>query len=522
MRSLASLLFSAFLCTTVTSTSINEHIHLQHHKSKLGSTNRTLTWKLTRDHLLTDATNARQSILQALHGEVESAMADGSRSRFARSTKWKKNKRKSKRPTGTSEEDVILNTDAHLLKFTRSHQDRIKTVIRELQPDNGLLIFKRLSQVISMATGTLPKKLMPSLQRLSNSHSKTTKRVKDGLAVLSAVLSKFVIKSWWIIQRGMNREDEDALKTLTNQLNITFKDELAKFTELSSKDIFNIYSQLFLERINNDETQKLLEKRRSLDADLSEQKAKLTNKYFEWSANEGQIEYIKDLKRFNDLAILNSKKARLAMRTELSRLKAQIPDYQAKVKPHSGNYTEEPQGIGLLSWNVQTFYIDTGETIARENLNRLLNRIRFLEEKYKNWSSTRLIKQRRKTASELKKYEERKVQLEHEQNEFQKQYNKTKQEFDTIIQQIDRLHLSIRPADTDNTKLVHDLWYALQTGSNTLISACNSIQNHLNIFDVDSKFLVDAVVDALKLINITDEYNDSTMIKDIKRVLEIG
>ena len=337
--------------------------------------------------------------------------------------------------------DVMLNTEKYLLKFTKNDQDRIKTAIRELQADNDLLAFKRLSEIISMSTGTLPKKFILNSQRLSSSYSKATKKVKDGLAVSSAILSKFVIKSWWITQRGMNKEDEDALKALSNQLNITFKDELAKFTELSRKDIFNIYSQLLLERINDVETQKLLEKRRSLDADLSEQKVKLTNKYLEWSANEGKIEYCKDLKRFSDLAILNSKKARLAMSKEINRLKTQIPDYKVKVRTHSDNHTEESQGVGFFSWNVQTFYTDYGEAIAKENLDRLLDRIRFLEQKHKHRSTSRLIKQARKTASELKKYEERKILLEHERSDLQKQYNQTKQEFHTIIQQIDQLHL---------------------------------------------------------------------------------
>lgn len=191
------------------------------------------------------------------------------------------------------------------------------------------------------------------------------------------------------------------------------------------------------------------------------------------------------------------------------------------IKEHHDTRKQDRQTLWIITWKVRDVYVDNGERIARENRDRVLDRIRALEERLKNWSIRSFTKRVKSVTSSLSQYEPKKIQLEKEQQTVKQVYDQAEQKFDAIIHQIDAIYRSSGTVNVKSIKTVDELCLALQTGSRALISACEKIQSHLAKIDVDPKSLVDAVLDGLQLINMADDYNDSTKIKDIKRVLAL-
>ncbi|CAF3934865.1 unnamed protein product [Rotaria sp. Silwood1] len=367
----------------------------------------------------------------------------------------------------------------------------------------------------------LPEKFIPVLQQVCASYSTTTKTIKVGFADLCAILSKFVIKSWRIIQRGMSKEDANALITLGNQLNTDFKNELARFIESSRSDLVNIYSQLLLETAG-DKIANLLKERDILEVDLLRRSDELTNKASECGTNQGKIDSIEYEKQISGKAIRDSQTAKLDLKTEIARLKGQINDYNNKVKAHRDYHFEERGSFRIFSWKIRDVHVDNGERIARENLDRLLDRIRVLEERFENLSSSAyLTKQMEEATASLPIYETKKIRLEQEHKELKKLYDQAEQKFHVVIQEIDKICRSAGTTSIKSIQAVDEVCRALQTGSEALISTCDKIRTHLAAIDLDPNALVDSVLDAIQLINMADEYNDTAKIKDIKRVLAL-
>ncbi|CAF1451049.1 unnamed protein product [Adineta steineri] len=366
----------------------------------------------------------------------------------------------------------------------------------------------------------LPKQFIPVLQKLSASYSTTTKAIKLGFADLCAILSKFVIKSWRMIQRGMTEEDVKSLMAFENQLNTDFKNELAKFIDSSRSDLINIYSQLLLETTGG-KFENLLKQKDIFQIDLLRQSAELANKSFERGRIQGKIDSIEYQQKIYDMANRNSKEAKSDMKAEITRLRGQIPEYDEKVKEHRDTHYVERGGIWIFSWKVRDVHIDNGERIARENRNNLMKRIRIFQRRLKNWSDHSLTKQRKNATAYLSQYKAQKSQVEKEYKNLEELYNQTEQKFHVVIQQIDEIYRPTETANVISMKTLDELCLGLQTGSQSLISACEKIQTHLAEIDIEPNSIMDAILDALQLINIADEYNDSTQIKDIKRVLAL-
>jgi chromosome segregation ATPase len=415
---------------------------------------------------------------------------------------------------------INMTDERQLVTFEAGEQAKIVKALKGLQSGGALTAFKNLSETIKIVIGMLPKKFIPILQKLSTSYSTTTKTIKVGFADLCAILSKFVIKSWRIIQRGMNKEDKNALITLRNELNTDFKNELAKFVDLSRSDLVNIYSQLLFETPGDKITQ-LLRRKDALEKRLLRLSENLTNISSEYGANEGKIVSIEYQRKIYGLAIRDSKTAKLDLKAEILELRRQKPYYKNQVQQHRDTRTEERGRFWIFSWKVRDVYIDNGERIARENLNRLLDRIHDLEERLKNWSSDYLTEQMTEATANLPTYKAKRSHLEREHRRLEKWYNGTKKNFSAVIQRMDTIYQSTGTVDIKSIKAVDELCHALQTGSEALISACDKLRTHLATIDLDPNSLVDAVIDALQLINMADEYNDSTKIKDIKLVLAL-
>ncbi|CAM4808232.1 unnamed protein product [Rotaria magnacalcarata] len=505
---------------------VTKHKHKQKvtkHKQKQKVTKHKQKQKVTKHKQKQKVTKHKQKQKVTKHKQKQKQKVTKQKQKATKQKK--KQKATNKRATTetqrtTTEKNIKMTDERQMVTFNASEQARIVKAIKGLQSDGALTEFKNLSETIKLATGMLPQKFIPVLQKLSASYSITTKTIKVGFADSCAVLSKFVIKSWCIIQRGMNKEEENALMTLGNQLNTDFKNELAKFVDLSRSDLVNIYSQLLLETAGN-KIEDLLKQKDALEIDLLQRSEELTNKSSQCGTIRGKIDPIKYQQQIYNIAIRDSKAAKLEMNEEITRLKSQISDYEQKVKQNRDTRRKERGRFWIFSWKVQDVHIDNGERIARENLNRLLDRIRVLEKRLNNWSSRSFTEQMKKATTSLSRYETMKIQLEKEHKNLKELYEQTEQKFHVLIQQIDEIYRSTGTANVKSIKTVNELCFALQTGSESLISACNKIRTHLARIDLDPNSLVDAVLDALQLINMGDEYNDSTKIKDIKRVLAL-
>ncbi|CAF4033558.1 unnamed protein product [Rotaria sp. Silwood1] len=405
-----------------------------------------------------------------------------------------------------------------MVTFNASDQAQIVKLLQELKSDDALTALKNLSEIIKIATGILPEKFIPVLQKLFTSYSTTTQMIKEGLADSCAILSKFVIKSWRIIQRGMNKADANALITLGNQLNTDFKNELAKFVDSSRPDLVNIYFQL-LSSTTGYNIEDLLKEKDALEIDLLQRAEEITNKSSECGRIQGKIDSIEYEKQIYDIAIRDSEAAKSEMKEEIARLKAQIPEYKKEIEKYRHNYSEERQSFRIFSWKIQKTRKDNGQRIAREHLNRLHSRIRVLETKLTNWSNDDLTKKLEEATSILQKLEAEKKDLEKQHEILKSSHNHTEQKFHAVIEKINKIYETTGTVNVKSITAVDDLCRGLQTGSEALISACDKIRSHLEGIDLDPNSLIDAVLDALKLINMADEYNDSTKIKDIKRIL---
>lgn len=412
-----------------------------------------------------------------------------------------------------------MTNERQLITFEANETEKISTGIKRLQHDGTLMAFKNLSEAIKTVTGLLSEKFIPILQNLSASYSTTSHTIKLGLADSSAILSKFVIKSWHIIQRGMNKVDEDALINIGNQLNTGFKNELAKFVNLSTSDLGNIHTEL-LARAADGNITNLLKEKDDLEIELLRRSEEITNKSFVCGENQGKIDSIKHHNQADSKVIQTSKDEKLEMEAERSRLETQIPDYEENVRKHLDTCSIQRKGIWPFI-RKQKVCQDNGETIARENLNRLRDRINDLERRLKTWSSVNVKKPTKKIPNSLKKYRTKKFKLEKELQKLQQSHDQVKQKFDNVTQQINAIYQLTGTVNVRSIQAVDELSRALENGAQAFISACSKIENHLARIQQYPNELADAVLDALKLINIADEYNDSTKIKDIKQVLGV-
>ncbi|CAF4206094.1 unnamed protein product, partial [Rotaria magnacalcarata] len=292
------------------------------------------------------------------------------------------------------------------------------------------------------------------------------------------------------------------------------KQRVTKHKQKQKQKATNKRATTETQRTTTEKNIKMTDERQMVTFNASEQ-ARIV-KAIKGLQSDGALTEFKNLSETIKLAT-----AKLEMNEEITRLKSQISDYEQKVKQNRDTRRKERGRFWIFSWKVQDVHIDNGERIARENLNRLLDRIRVLEKRLNNWSSRSFTEQMKKATTSLSRYETMKIQLEKEHKNLKELYEQTEQKFHVLIQQIDEIYRSTGTANVKSIKTVNELCFALQTGSESLISACNKIRTHLARIDLDPNSLVDAVLDALQLINMGDEYNDSTKIKDIKRVLAL-
>jgi hypothetical protein len=134
-----------------------------------------------------------------------------------------------------------------LVPLKREDRDQILHEINQLQQNNMLQPFLDLSTIINTATGKLPTKMEPILQKLNNIYSQTHIKLNDYLNPICDILIEVVIMCIEAIDHEMNTEDYTFVKDLGNKLDYHFINELEEFIKEARQDLVDIYSTLLME-----------------------------------------------------------------------------------------------------------------------------------------------------------------------------------------------------------------------------------------------------------------------------------
>ncbi|OWA51389.1 hypothetical protein BV898_15873 [Hypsibius exemplaris] len=311
----------------------------------------------------------------------------------------------------------------------------LSTTISNMALDNSLVKFRLISQTINEATGLVPKKVVPSLQRLSVSYSSVSATIRKGLSLTSATAFKFIVKSCKALERGLTPYDLKVLQELGRQLNQGYITELDQFIDTARQDLVAIYTALLPEAAGV-HVKSLLEKRDKKEKELIELSQRLKLSAEESGALQGKIDATDYEIEICEQAAGDSVAAKQRMEIELQTLKDKIPHYEDQVQVHRDYHTEERGSFWIFSWKVRDVHVNNGESIARENVAALRQRIQLLEQQIKNWSVEALQKRKAVAISELPKLKESRDAQAQQREILQKDRDRLEREFQEIIKKI--------------------------------------------------------------------------------------
>jgi hypothetical protein len=332
-----------------------------------------------------------------------------------------------------------------------------------------------------------------------------------------------LIKSYRVVERGgMSNDDKKVFMDYEKQLNTdNIIKSLAAFVDSSRLQLLQIYNESLL-KVGGDRAIGLLKKRDALGVNLTQRSEALSNKFSEYGTNEGKIESLRYEKEMFEQTAADSMKAKKAMEQEINNLQKQATDYEKQRLDHRDTHMEVGGRFWFISWT-EHVYIDNGERIVRENLNRLLERIRVLQGIVQNWSNIDLTKHVPVVLAELGKYEGKKKQLEKERAALQILYDEAEKEFRNgtraIESEMDEIYKSAGTVDIESIKVVDELGRAVLSGQYSIVNAYAKMVLQFKEFSIDTDLLVYTVQGALQFINMVDAYLGTTKIQNVIDVL---
>jgi len=264
----------------------------------------------------------------------------------------------------------------------------VTTMIQQLQPDTALVSFKDLSTTIAKANDLLPEKLIAILQELSASYSITKTQIEIGFIDSSNLLSEFVIKSWRVMEFGMNKDEQQTLMTLGNELNIVFIDQLETFVESSRSQLVEIHSQLLLEA-TGERIENLLEKRNELENHFSQISTELKAKTSECKINQGTIdllrlvalitkvhsEFNKDQALASSLEVVKKLSTNVPANSTATNMMEQINSCKNKIQSFREQLPEKKRSISRFTKKFRDMNVGDLAASARNNLNKFMERM---------------------------------------------------------------------------------------------------------------------------------------------------
>ena len=402
---------------------------------------------------------------------------------------------------------------AQVTTFKKSQLNQVLTAIKFSEPDRTLLPFKDLSKKIENVTGLLPEKYTPTLQKLAASYSAVSYTMGVSLADLSVTLSKFVDRSWNTIKHGKKKRDKDYLMNLRKQLNTSFINELAIFVNSTKFALSDIHAELSNTKVGNGATD-WSNKKKTLEETLLRLFERIKNDSSQCIENERRIDMIKARQIDQIEAEGDIDTTKLYLKQEIENLEKQVPKYKQRLQ-ESRDICREEKRCSFLFCKSERVCQDNGQRIAQELLDRLLQRIRDRKERLENYSSISTVEPTNNDTKILQFYEEKKTKLEKRIEELNKQFNLTKEEIDAVNRKLHQTDQSMGTVSVKSIESVAELSHSVGNGSEALIKAGDKIRIHLVNLRQNSDELIDAVLHAIKLLNIADGYNNVTTMKDI-------
>ncbi|CAF1202512.1 unnamed protein product [Adineta steineri] len=409
-----------------------------------------------------------------------------------------------------------MATERQLVQFEAKDFDTIREVAITIQQDSVIKPFLDLSTAIRAAIGMLPEKLKPKLYELYDLHSSINMNIKDTLSSGCATATKFVVKGWIVMKRGMNKENEEFLNNLRSEFICDYVEKLQKFTEKGRTDLNVIHKTLMLEA-SDDQREGSLKEFSELERQFLENAKEKTDRALEKSKNQGQIELLKNEIQICERAIQNSVARKNQMTKELDRLKEVKPEYEKEVREHYDPSRRIKIKHKTRLLEVREIYSDNGERIAKENLTRLTERIEDLETTLNNWSAKEFEKRLDVAKANLTDVERKQEELAHRCSLSETEYRRSKEECERVSKNIKIVHQQTGTQYPESIKMVDSLANDIQNASVSLIRINATIKQHLQQTDNRPKSLVLSMIDALKLIAMADECFGTNNIDDICR-----
>ncbi|CAF3376493.1 unnamed protein product [Rotaria sp. Silwood2] len=400
-------------------------------------------------------------------------------------------------------------------------EDRAVVNVNELQKNIPLEPFLKLSETIKDSTGNVPPKVVPCLVRLLKSYSSIDMKIKTGLSSTCASCVKIVIKTDAIIKRGvMYENDYIFLNNLGKKLNSDYVTELEKFVDEARNDLIEICNTIMSEAVGK-ELEGMLNERTCLEQKLLKQMDDLSAKASTKGRSQGQIDSLQYEIQICDIAITNSAEAKKVMEDEVKRLKDKVSEYENQVQAHRNYAYQERGSCWIFSWKVRDVHVDNGERIAKENLDRLLGRIRDLQNNLNNWSNSNFTERRKKALEERPRHQAEQETFAKAYAEAEKQYEKLRNEFNTVCEKIEQIYEASGTRNQETIKMVDKLAIGIQSASAALVQAYAAIRTHLEVIDLDPDLLKTSMSDALQLIAFADYCNSTNKLRDVATQLAI-
>lgn len=399
--------------------------------------------------------------------------------------------------------------------------DKIKDLIVNSQSQNLLEDFSKISDIIKNVTGLFPTDSIPILQQLATSYAHTSRAIKISFADSCAASSKFVVKAYNVMKRGsMNHKDEEVLKKFESLLKNDALDQFNSFENTSRNQLIEIHSKLLI-KAHGAKMQKLLEQRNETENEMLTKIEELKIKRNELSGIQAKIVVLRYEESLHEEAKDDSVIAKTNTEAEIKKLEDQIPEYEKKIIEHRNSRTVEYGRFWIFSWRIRDVINDNGEAAARENLSRLMDRIRTLKDLVKNWSNENItdrIGGIKHNLTRLSNESSLKQELYRKQNES---FNQLQAKFYRIIDEMKTIEGLAGTVNIKSMEAVDNVARAVQSGQESFVSAYAGVRESINSLEVDPDLLIKSIQAAIQFLQMGDDYMKMTRVKELGRLLGI-
>ncbi|UJR12239.1 hypothetical protein I4U23_016416 [Adineta vaga] len=374
--------------------------------------------------------------------------------------------------------------------------------------------------MINNCTGLLSNDHISILQELAVSYAHTTRAIKVSFADTCAILSKFVVKAYHVMKHSMNKKDEETLQNFEKTLKIDVLNQFNSFENSSRNQLIEIHSKLLI-KAHGAKMKALLKQRTEEETKVETKAEELKKKYVELSIIQTNIESLRYNQSILEKAMNDSEKAKKYIEVEIQRLENQISSYEQKLLDHRNTRTKEYRKSWIYSWKIRDVIKNNGESIARENLYRLLDRIRTMKHTMKYWSNENVVKRLTVIKYNLTRLLNDSNSQEKLYKKYNESYNQAETKFFKIIKEIESIEETTGTVNVKSMEAIDRLARAVQSGQESFVDAYSAVRRIIGSLDLNPDLLTQSILYALQFLRMGDDYMKTTRIDDIRRLLGI-